>query len=179
MSNARRQHALVHKGVQWLILDAAACPEPLWFARGAGLNSLSLFRQQDEDLADSGPWLIAIDKESGVIDVCLRKDPLGHGSLWITSSLNQKALADELRGRLYARLPSGETTRFRWYDPRVLSPYLEDSPPLRRDEFLAPFDALIHADLNPYQHPYQYQLWQRNEAGESFVRRHLSFMEEI
>src|SRR5690606_41871452 len=74
MSNATRRHALIRQGVQWLILDAAACPEPLWFARGAGLNSLSLFRQQDEDLADSGPWLIAIDKESGVIDVCLRSE---------------------------------------------------------------------------------------------------------
>ena len=54
MSNAKRRHALILQGVQWLILDAAACPEPLWFARGAGLDTLSLFRQQDEELADSG-----------------------------------------------------------------------------------------------------------------------------
>ncbi|MBN7770377.1 DUF4123 domain-containing protein [Marinobacter daepoensis] len=179
MSNAKRQHALINQSVQWLILDAAACPEPLWFARGAGLDTLSLFRQQDEELADSGPWLIAVEGEPGAIDVCLQKDPLGHASLWIASSLGQKPLADVLRSRVYARLPGGETTRFRWYDPRVLSPYVEDLPPLRRDEFLAPFDLLIHADLNPYQHPYQYQFWQRNEAGDSFVRRHLSFMEEI
>ena len=113
------------------------------------------------------------------LDVCLQKDPLGHASLWIASSLGQKQLADALRARVYARLPGGETTRFRWHDPRVLSPYLEDLPPLRRDEFLAPFDVLIHADLNPYQHPYQYQFWQRDKVGDSFVRGHLSFMEEI
>ena len=179
MSNAKRRHALILQGVQWFILDAAACPEPLWFARGAGLDTLSLFRQQDEELADSGPWLIAVDGEPGAIDVCLQKDPLGHASLWIASSLGQKQLADALRARVYARLPGGETTRFRWHDPRVLSPYLEDLPPLRRDEFLAPFDVLIHADLNPYQHPYQYQFWQRDKVGDSFVRGHLSFMEEI
>src|SRR5690554_4259173 len=65
MSNAKRQHALVCRGVQWLILDAAACPEPLWFARGAGLDTLSLFRQQDEELATAAPGSLQLTENPG------------------------------------------------------------------------------------------------------------------
>lgn len=179
MSNEQRQATLLQQGVQWLILDAAACPEPLWYARGAGVVIHSLFRQQDDELADSGPWLIRVAGEPGVMDVCLQKDPLGHGSLWIASSLGQKELVDELRARVYVRLPDGEITRFRWYDPRVLCPYLEDLSFQRRDAFMAPFELLIHAELNPYHHPYRYRLWQRGEAGEQVTCRYLTFMEEI
>ncbi|MBQ0831770.1 DUF4123 domain-containing protein [Marinobacter sp.] len=179
MNTEQRRVTLMGGGIQWLILDAASCAEPLWYARGAGAPLQSLFRQQDEDLVDSGPWLIRVDGHPDVMDTCLQKDPLGHASLWCASALDQKELVSQLRARVYAELPRGETTRFRWYDPRVLFPYLEDSTQPRRDDFVAPFERLVHADLNPFNHRHQYQSWQRPEAGAGFINRPLPFTEEI
>lgn len=178
MNNEQRRVTLLDVGVQWLILDAASCAEPLWYARGAGAPLQSLFKQQDEDLADSGPWLIRVDGHPDVVDTCLQKDPLGHASLWCASSLGQKALVNQLRARVYAELPGGETTRFRWYDPRVLFPYLEDCTQQRRDDFMAPFELLVHTDLNPYNHPHQCQLWQQADTGGGLTNRPLLFTEE-
>ncbi|MGO1692166.1 MAG: DUF4123 domain-containing protein [Marinobacter sp.] len=178
MNNEQRRVTLLDVGVQWLILDAASCAEPLWYARGAGAPLQSLFKQQDEELADSGPWLIRVDGYPDVVDTCLQKDPLGHASLWCASSLGQKALVNQLRARVYAELPSGETTRFRWYDPRVLFPYLEDCTQQRRDDFMAPFELLVHTDLNPYNHPHQCQLWQQADTGGGLTNRPLLFTEE-
>ena len=178
MNNEQRQVTLLGVGIQWLILDAASCAEPLWYARGAGAPLQSLFRQQDEELADSGPWLIRVDGHPDLVDNCLQKDPLGHASLWCASSLGQKALVNQLRSRVYAELPGGETTRFRWYDPRVLFPYLEDCTQQRRDDFMAPFKLLVHTDLNPYNHPHQCQLWRQADTGGGFTNRPLLFTEE-
>lgn len=178
MNNEQRRVALLDVGIQWLILDAASCAEPLWYARGAGAPLQSLFKQQDEELVDSGPWLIRVDGYPDVVDTCLQKDPLGRASLWCASSLDQKALVNQLRARVYAELPGGEITRFRWYDPRVLFPYLEDCTPQRRDDFMAPFELLVHTDLNPYNHPHQCQLWQQADTGEGFTNRPLLFTEE-
>jgi len=178
MNNEQRRVTLLDVGVQWLILDAASCAEPLWYARGAGAPLQSLFRQQDEELADSGPWLIRVDGHPDLVDNCLQKDPLGHASLWCASSLCQKALVNQLRSRVYAELPGGETARFRWYDPRVLFPYLEDCTQQRRDDFMAPFRLLVHTDLNPYNHPHQCQLWQQADTGGGFTNRPLLFTEE-
>lgn len=178
MNNEQRRVTLLDVGVQWLILDAASCAEPLWYARGAGAPLQSLFKQQDEDLADSGPWLIRVDGYPDVVDTCLQKDPLGHASLWCASSLDEKALVNQLRSRVYAELPGGETTRFRWYDPRVLFPYLEDCTQQRRDDFMAPFKLLVHTDLNPYNHPHQCQLWRQADTGGGFTNRPLLFTEE-
>ncbi|WP_187298789.1 DUF4123 domain-containing protein [Marinobacter sp. F3R11] len=179
MNNEQRRTTLLGAGAQWLVLDAASCAEPLWYARGMGAPLQSLFRQQDEDLADSGPWLIRADSYPDLVDTCLKKDPLGHASLWCASPLDQKTLVNQLRGRVYAALPSGETTRFRWYDPRVLFPYLEDCTQQRRNDFLAPFDLLVHADLNPYNHPHQLQIWQQSGKGAGFTNSPLVFTEEV
>lgn len=179
MNNEQCQAALLNAGVQWLILDAASCTEPLWYARGAGASLQSLFKPQDEELADSGPWLIRVDSRPDLLDTCLKKDLLGHASLWCTSSLGQQELAKQLRDRVYAKLPNGEITRFRWYDPRVLFPYLEDCTQQRRNDFLAPFEQVIHADLNPYNHPHQCQLWRQAGTGAGFTNCPLPFTEEI
>lgn len=179
MSNEQRRNTLLEAGIHWLILDAASCAEPLWYARGAGAPLATLFRQQDEELADSGPWLIRVEGFPEIMETCLKADPHGHASLWCTSAFDQKTLVNQLRARVYARLPSGDTTRFRWYDPRVLFPYLNDCTQQRRDEFLIPFNMLLHADLNPYNHPYQYQLWEHAGPEAGFINRPLSFTEEI
>ena len=68
-----------------------------------------------------------------------------------------------LRARLYAGLPSGDITRFRWYDPRVLYPYLTDSASERRHAFMAPITRLIHADLNPFYSADHWNVWQQDD----------------
>lgn len=163
MSVAAKADYLMAQNLQWVVLDGAQCSEPVWFAHGAELPAYSLFSQQDASLADNGPWLVDMTNNRAFVDLCLKKDPLGQGTLWLGSDMPVDRLVQLLRTRLYAELPGGEATRFRWYDPRVLFPYLLDSSPERRQQFLAPLTQLIHADLNPFYSADHWQVWCRDD----------------
>ena len=163
MSQDLKIDYLMDQNLQWVVLDAALCPEPVWFAKGAELPAHSLFSQPDASLADNGPWLVDMTDNRALIELCLKKDPLGHGTLWLGSDMPTDTLIQLLRARLYAGLPSGDITRFRWYDPRVLYPYLTDSASERRHAFMTPITRLIHADLNPFYSADHWNVWQQDD----------------
>ena len=47
MSQDLKIDYLMDQNLQWVVLDAALCPEPVWFAKGAELPAHSLFSQPD------------------------------------------------------------------------------------------------------------------------------------
>lgn len=149
----------------WLILDAALCPEPLWFARGAGVECHNLFDYRDLELVDNGPWLIKLEGQEALIKLILEKDLAGHSALWCNSALLLHPLKQALEQRLYAIKPDGETTRFRFYDPRVLHHYLTTETPAERDAFLAPLGAILYASLNPFRFNSHWLHWQPSPDG--------------
>ncbi len=153
------QSIIDHK-LPWLLLDSALIPEPLWFAKGAGLNCLSLFSAQDKPLEDKGPWLIYIEEQSDFIELVLKQNETGHGSVWFSSPLEQEALVKALRMRLYVEKPDGQITRFRYYDPRVLHHYLHAESLPRLQEFMTPFHCLVYAELNPFRFESNWNIWQ-------------------
>jgi hypothetical protein len=152
-------------GANWLILDAALCPEPLWFAKGAGCECHSLFDYRDQPLVDNGPWLIPLEGQDELVKLVLTKDSYGHGALWCNSALLLHPLKKALEQRLYAIKPGGETTRFRFYDPRVLHHYLTAETPAQRDAFLAPLGAILYASLNPFRFNSHWLHWQPGPNG--------------
>lgn len=164
-NNLLRIEALLEQDFSWLIVDAATCAEAVWFAKGTGTKVTSLFELEDLALADSGPWLIDIRDRPDIVRVAIDKDRYGHGCLWLNSELEERKLCRALIDRLYAELPYGEITRFRWYDPRVLQPWLLSCQPTRVAEFLAPFKRLCHASLNPFYFSTQLIDWQTDENG--------------
>lgn len=164
MSLAKQQHL---KGFQpnGLVLDAALCPEPLWFAKGAGIACHSLFNDSDQALEDNGPWLISLEGQDELIKLTLEKDTHGHSALWCKSELALLPLKKALERRLYAVKPDGETTRFRFYDPRVLHHYLSEETQARRDAFLEPLGVVRYASLNPFRFNSHWLSWQRRSDG--------------
>ena len=152
----------------WLILDAALCPEPLWFAKGAGIDCHSLFDYRDQELVDNGPWLLALGGQNELSKLILEKDTYGHSALWFNTELSLQPLKAELAKRLYAIKPDEETTRFRFYDPRVLHHYLTYETQDRKDAFLMPFGSMQYASLNPFRfnsHWHYWHYWHKGPAG--------------
>lgn len=149
-ANKQKESAIISSQVNWLILDAAACPEPLWFAKGTGTQLISLFNSQDVALQDYGAWLINVIDYPDIVRLTLNKDTAGCAALWCSSLLDAEELAQQLRFRLYATLPDGITTRFRWYDPRVLDSWLASLSLDRRIAFLEPINEILYTPPNPF-----------------------------
>lgn len=160
-------HSLKAFQPNWLILDAALCPEPLWFAKGAGVACHSLFDYRDLELVDNGPWLISCEGQEALIKLVLEKDVTGHSALWCNSELILSALKEALIQRLYAVKPDGETTRFRFYDPRVLHFYLNEETQDNRDRFLEPLGSIRYSPLNPFYFENHWFEWQKGAIGYS------------
>lgn len=162
---SKKEDSLKRFGPNWLVLDAALCPEPLWFAKGAGAECHSLFDYRDQALVDNGPWLINLEGQDELIKLLLAKDSHGHSALWCKSELALKPLKQALGKRLYAIKPDGEPTRFRFYDPRVLHHYLFQETQHKRDAFLEPLGAILYASLNPFRFNSHWLTWQRGRDG--------------
>ncbi|MCE9773866.1 DUF4123 domain-containing protein [Shewanella algae] len=160
-----KENSLNAFGANYLVLDAALCPEPLWFAKGAGAECHSLFDYRDQALVDNGPWLLHLAGQDELIKLMLEKDTHGHSALWCKSELALQSLKEALGQRLYAVKPDGETTRFRFYDPRVLHHYLTEETQARRDAFLEPLGSVLYASLNPFRFNSHWLNWQREPDG--------------
>ena len=156
---ARRVASLSELAPLWLIIDAAACPEPMWFAQGIGAKAQTLFKERDSQLIDAAPWLINVADNLDLITQCIKHDPLGHACLWFNAR-DEATLHYQLQQRLYATTHDGTETRFRFYDPRVLHLYLNDITPERKLALLAPFTSLFYADINPFYTDRHWLSWQ-------------------
>ncbi len=149
-ANKQKKLAIASGQFNWLILDAASCPEAYWFTKGSGAPIISLFEEQDQALQDYGAWLINIIDYPDIIRLTLAKDINGSAALWCKSALDVEILAQQLRFRLYASLPDGRTVRFRWYDTRVLDSWLASQTVDRRIKFLQPFYEIAYTPPNPF-----------------------------
>ena len=164
MSDARL-NSLLEYNPDWLIIDAAGCPEPFWYAKGLTRPLGCLFDYRDEELVEKGPWIIDAREQVELWQQVIEQDQFGYASLWMKSTLGLDELKQQLSYRLYSVLPSGETTRFRFYDPRVLHHYLNAETPELRDEFLSPVYSILYADLNPFKFHKRWQMWHSEEHG--------------
>lgn len=102
----------------------------------------------DASLADAGPWLIDFEDAPGSVRQSLFA--LGDGAegvSWLISGYPFPALADELRGRLNARMPDGRTALLRFYDARLIGEIASLFSFTQRIEFFVPtFDWLVQVN---------------------------------
>ncbi len=158
MTTSKRDSLIAHQQF-FSIIDSALLPEPLWYAKGAGLPLKSLFLNKDKPLEDKGPWLINLQDAPDMMDLLLKQDVHGHGTLWCSSPLDIQSLSDQLTKRVYAKKPDGTITRFRFYDPRVLHHYLLSESDEKVGQFLQPFSRLTYASLNPFRFEHYWNEW--------------------
>ncbi len=99
----------------------------------------------DASLADAGPWLIDFADASSAVQQSLFTMGAGdEGVSWLISAYPFPALAEELAGRLNARMPGGRTALLRFYDARLMSEIARLFSFTQRIEFFVPtFDWLV------------------------------------
>ena len=102
----------------------------------------------DASLADAGPWLIDFAQTSEAVRQSLfNLGANSEGASWLISAYPFDALADELRGRLNARMPDGRTALFRFYDARLIGDIARLLSLTQRIQFFVPtFDWLVQID---------------------------------
>jgi hypothetical protein len=127
-----------------------ALVDALLYGRGVPAErpaaTIGLFDGTPEaSLADAGPWLIDFEETPSSVKHSLFAMGAGSdGISWLISAYPFPALADELAGRLNARMPDGRTALLRFYDARLITEIAGLFSFTQRIEFFVPtFDWLV------------------------------------
>jgi hypothetical protein len=124
------------------VIDAAAVPELIEHARQLGMDLRCLFPDAPEPLARVAPYVVAIPSKSNFFHHWA--DSLGRNpGILMESPERLESVFDHCRKVFLSRDEAGQSRFFRFYDPRVLRPYL---PTCTLDE-LTRFFGTTHAIL--------------------------------
>jgi hypothetical protein len=108
-------------------------------------RAVSLFRgSAEEEFESVAPYLVAVD--SSVFDwisATFGQEPWG---VFIHSGSDLAALRTHFRKFLTVKSPEGDDWYFRYYDPRVLEPFLESCTTEELDDFFGPVERFGLSD---------------------------------
>jgi hypothetical protein len=127
--------------------DAPAVPSRL---RALGEDrAVSLYRGRAEDeLWGIGPWLTQVDAETcDWIASDLWSTPWG---IFAIADSDLETMRTHFRRFLVVKSPEGEALYFRYYDPRVLPPFLESCTEAELAELFGPIRAFAVTDAASY-----------------------------
>ena len=137
-------------GNLWAILDATDAPAVLAVvARLGPTRAVSLYRgQAEEDLVAIAPYLVHLDEPTFQwITEELWPAPWG---ILVVATATLESLRLHFRRFLVVESPEGDDWYFRYYDPRVLPPFLGAATDRERTEFFGPVRAFGVTDLDSY-----------------------------
>ena len=138
----RVQEILARNGVSasaWYgLLDAARTPELPGEAVTAGMKIRSLYAgEMGEALSDVAPYLVELPLKSSYFEKLAENWPDYHFVLF-QSQATFEALYKHLRTFLLVKDERGKLLRFRYYDARVLRPFLPACTPAELGGFFGP-----------------------------------------
>jgi hypothetical protein len=110
-----------------------------------GATHASLYRKpRDRSVAHNAPQLVEIDALDGPVSVWLDLKP-DHldAAIFCVGAVEFHALQRHLRRFLQVRDSEGRKRYFRFYDPRVVAPFLASSTADERRTFFGPLHALL------------------------------------
>jgi hypothetical protein len=124
----------------YALLDAARGPEvALWISQSMTIRWQSLFGgSAGLELAAQAPYLIEVEPRGAWLETLLQQSWSASWGVFVTSSAGFDALRAHLRQQLLVKNPQGRTCFFRFYDPRVLRPFLASSRAAQRTAFFGP-----------------------------------------
>ena len=137
-------------GNLWAILDATDAPSVLATVTRLGpTRAVSLYRGgAEEDLAAIAPYLVHLDELTFQwITEDLWPQPWG---ILAVATAPLESLRLHFRRFLVVESPEGEDWYFRFYDPRVLVPYLASCTPAEATHFFGPVRAYAVTDPATY-----------------------------
>ena len=157
----------------YLLLDGAQIDDlmPQLFRMQDSLSMHLLYRQTAyAEWAESGPLLIRMEPDSPLAEHFETHWRITAG-VRLESSADEEVLAEHLRSLVHARLASGQTILFRYYDPRILPLWLDGVSPEERDRYMGPVQrfylpssagqtlAIEHSDMPTEAARYAEQPW--------------------
>lgn len=126
------------------ILDAARDERILTLMQESVEEHRSLYEgPQGATLADVAPYLVALPQGSALLEALVLEGWGKHWGVFLTSERPFTETRRHFRKFLMARDATGRELYFRFYDPRVLSPFLPRYEPQQLVEFFEGIDALI------------------------------------
>jgi hypothetical protein len=110
----------------------------------------SLFRNSDDqDLERIGPYLVLPPLEHDPLTLFIASEGLLEATTFFITAAGPEAVRTHLRRYLKVLDSEGRRRFFRFYDPRVLTPFLGAATPLERARFFGPFTAILALDPAP------------------------------
>lgn len=132
----------VAKAAWYVLLDAAQDPLLPRRAQWAGLRVQSLYAGRlGAMLDDVAPHLAALDPFDGPFTHALLATWAKHLALPLQATVDFDELRRHFRKFLMVKDAAGKRYRFRYYDPRVLPPFLAASTAAEATEFFGPVKA--------------------------------------
>jgi hypothetical protein len=130
---------LAASGRLFVAVDGADAPVVADKAREMGARTATcLYRaEEDPELAAVAPYLFAIDAASlRWVREALAEDPAF--CIFVLADTNLEGLRRHFRRFLVVQSPAGTKMNFRFFDPRVLTTFLESCEPRELDDFYGP-----------------------------------------
>ena len=126
--------------VTYAVLDACDEPKIPILVEQLKDHAVSLYKgRAEQDCWDIAPYIVVVD--SVVLD-WVRENLWGQPwGFFATSTSDLLALRKHFRRFLLVDGPADKELYFRFYDPRVLRPFLESSAPSKVKQFFGPIDA--------------------------------------
>lgn len=144
--SSREELALLLEGHEplYAVLDAARDPAVLELLRSCGEETQSLYSgRRSEQLADVAPYLARVPAASRLFEALVRE---GWGRSWGVLAVCEAPFAElrrHFRRFLVAQTEDRQAIYFRFYDPRVLRPFLEAATDAQRRAFFGPVSAFL------------------------------------
>jgi hypothetical protein len=145
---ARLREACAGQGDHMFVLLDGSRIQKLWIVlRELNTPHLCLFRESPkESLVHVAPFLARIPPDSDLALYLTFQDGALDAALLINAVASLEDLHRHFRRYLLMRRPNGMDVDFRFYDPRVLGPFLKSSTPEERSTFFAPIQSFFTYD---------------------------------
>ena len=133
----------------WAVLDGARDPQVWWTINKSSLDSECLYSGSlSLELERAAPYLVQLEFDEPQTMRLLNR---GWGQSWgilLRSNTGLKALRKHLRRFLLVGGPGGKNFVFRYYDPRVMRPFLPSCSAPQLDEFFGPMEGIATESWN-------------------------------
>ncbi len=121
------------------MLDGAALPDLLKRLDRYAPHAICLYMGRlDPPLQAAAPYLVALEWDDPFCDWVLEKALPQNGGIFLSSSAKFTEIRRHLRKFTKVILPDGRAVFFRFYDPRVLIPFVPSMEPDQKAEFFGP-----------------------------------------
>lgn len=133
----------------YALLDAARDERVLELLKPSKQNFQSLYEGEEGDLlADFAPYLVRMSVEGPEFLETLIKEGWGNSwGVYLHSTQSFAEVRKHFRRFLTVKMPNGTEALFRFYDPRVMRPFLTNCTPDEAKQFFGPVSSyLIEAE---------------------------------